>query len=124
MPPQTTRPPLATAASAAGTRAPTGAKMIAASSGSGGASLEPPAHSASSDSANFWEARSPSRVKAKTRRPCQRQSCATICAAAPKPYMPIRSASPAAFSERQPISPAQSSGAAATGSSDSASGKA
>ena len=37
MPPQTTRPPLRTWRSASGTRAPTGAKMIAASSGSGGA---------------------------------------------------------------------------------------
>ena len=36
MPPQTTRPPFFTALSAAGTSAPTGAKMIAASSGSGG----------------------------------------------------------------------------------------
>ena len=34
MPPQTTRPPFLTAFSAAGTSAPTGAKMIAASSGS------------------------------------------------------------------------------------------
>ena len=37
MPAQTTVPPLASARSAAGTSAPTGAKMIAASSGSGGA---------------------------------------------------------------------------------------
>ena len=37
MPAQTTVPAFATARSAAGTRAPTGAKMIAASSGSGGA---------------------------------------------------------------------------------------
>ena len=36
MPPQTTRPPLRTARSAAGTSAPTGANRIAASSGSGG----------------------------------------------------------------------------------------
>src|SRR5438093_1047538 len=42
MPAQTTVPPFTTARSAAGTSAPTGAKMIAASSGSGGeASLAP-----------------------------------------------------------------------------------
>src|SRR5262245_23836764 len=48
MPAQTTRPPLATARSATGTSAPTGAKMIAASSSSGGSVSEPPAHSAPS----------------------------------------------------------------------------
>ena len=37
MPPQTTRPPLRTARSAVGTRSPTGANRIAASSCSGGA---------------------------------------------------------------------------------------
>src|SRR6185312_857463 len=41
MPAHTTRPPLRTALSATGTRPPTGANMIAASSGSGGASSEP-----------------------------------------------------------------------------------
>ncbi len=46
MPPQTTRPPLRTAASALGTSAPTGANRMAASSGSGGVSSDPPAHSA------------------------------------------------------------------------------
>ena len=46
MPPHTTVPPLSTARSAAGTRSPTGAKRIAASSGSGGSSSDPPAHSA------------------------------------------------------------------------------
>ena len=85
MPPQTTRPPLRTAASAAGTSAPTGAKMIAASSGSGGVSSDPPAHSAPSERAKACPAASPGRVKAKTRRPCQRQTWAMICAAAPKP---------------------------------------
>src|SRR3984885_12521858 len=45
MPPQTTRPPLRNAASAAGTSAPTGANKIAASSGSGGRSSDPPPHS-------------------------------------------------------------------------------
>src|SRR5262249_15155753 len=38
MPPQTTRPPFFTAFSARGTSGPTGAKIIAASSGSGGIS--------------------------------------------------------------------------------------
>ena len=48
MPPHTTTPPLRDAFSAAGTRAPTGAKMMAASSCSGGISSEPPAHAAPS----------------------------------------------------------------------------
>ena len=48
MPPQTTTPPLRTARSAAGTSAPTGAKMIAASSARGGVASEPPAHTAPS----------------------------------------------------------------------------
>jgi hypothetical protein len=48
MPPHTTRPPLRTARSAAGTSAPTGANRIAASSGSGGCSSEPPAQDAPS----------------------------------------------------------------------------
>ena len=53
MPPHTTRPALARRArSAAGTSAPTGANMIAASSCSGGALLEPPAHTAPSSRAN------------------------------------------------------------------------
>ena len=38
---------------------------------------------------------SPSRVTAKTRRPCASATCVTMCAAAPKPYSPSRSASPA-----------------------------
>jgi len=59
MPPQTTRPPLRTAASASGTRAPTGAKMIAASSASGGRSSEPPAQTAPSERANSCPAVSP-----------------------------------------------------------------
>src|SRR2546430_1261233 len=44
MPAQTTVPPGATRDSASGTSAPTGAKMIAASSVSGGGSVEDPAH--------------------------------------------------------------------------------
>jgi len=46
MPAHTTRPPLRVAANAAGTSAPTAAKMIAASRGSGGFSSEPPAQTA------------------------------------------------------------------------------
>ena len=46
MPALTTVPPGAMARSAAGTRAPTGAKRSAASSSSGGASFDAPAHSA------------------------------------------------------------------------------
>ena len=45
-PPHTMRPPFFTARNATGTSAPTGAKMMAASSGSGGASSEPAAHRA------------------------------------------------------------------------------
>ena len=52
MPPQTTRPPLRNAASAAGTSAPTGANRIAASSGSGGCSSDPPAQSTPTERAN------------------------------------------------------------------------
>ena len=61
MPPQTTRPPLRNAASAAGTSAPTGANRMAASSGSGGFSSEPPAHSAPIERAKAWPAASPGR---------------------------------------------------------------
>ena len=42
MPPQTTVPPFFVAARAAGTSAPTGAKISAASSGSGGAAVRVP----------------------------------------------------------------------------------
>src|SRR3982750_3843849 len=44
MPAQATMPAGDTRDSASGTSAPTGAKMIAASSGSGGASVDAPAH--------------------------------------------------------------------------------
>src|SRR5260221_10552082 len=54
MPAQTTRPPGATALSAAGTRAPTGAKMMAASSGSGGGASDGPARAAPSERAKTW----------------------------------------------------------------------
>ena len=66
IPAQTTMPPLAVAARADGTSAPTGAKMIAASSGSGGVSSDEPAQSAPRERANAWPCSSPARVKAKT----------------------------------------------------------
>lgn len=65
MPPQTTWPPLSTAASAAGTNAPTGANIIAASNRSGGSVSELPAQTAPKDFANRWAFKSPLRVKAK-----------------------------------------------------------
>ena len=52
MPAHTTTPPGAHARSAATTSSPAGAKMIAASSGSGAGPVESPAHSAPSDSAS------------------------------------------------------------------------
>ncbi len=64
MPPQTTVPPGSTARSADGTRAPTGAKMIAALSGSGAELPDPPAHTAPSRQAKACAAASPSRVNA------------------------------------------------------------
>ncbi len=68
IPPQTTTPPLRTARRAAGTSAPTGAKMIAASSGSGADVSESPAQTAPSERANSCACSSPGRVKAKTLR--------------------------------------------------------
>jgi len=53
IPAQTTVPPLDTAFRATGTSAPTGAKMIAASSASGGVSSEPPAQAAPHSRANL-----------------------------------------------------------------------
>src|SRR5690606_2389506 len=64
MPPETTAPPRSTAFSAAGTRAPTGAKSSAASSGSGGASVDAPAQAAPRRRANACPSASPSRVNA------------------------------------------------------------
>ncbi len=109
---QTTTPPGATARSANGTSAPAAAKTIAASSGSGGSSVDPPAHSAPSSRANACVATSPGRVNAKTRRPWCRATCVRMCAAPPNPMIPSRSASPASRRARYPISPAHSSGAA------------
>src|SRR5438309_881399 len=70
MPPHTTMPPFAVARKAAGTRVPTGAKMMAASTGSGGgAASEAPAQTAPMSSANCCACVSPARVKAKARHP-------------------------------------------------------
>jgi len=76
---------LRTALSAKGTRSPTGAKMMAAWSNSGGISSDPPAHVAPRRRAKVWVATSPGRVKVSTDRPCHFATCATIWAAAPKP---------------------------------------
>ena len=72
------------ARSAAGTSPPAGAKMIAASSGSGGGSRVAGPLGAELARERLAGA-SPARVKAKTRRPWWRATCATMCAAAPKP---------------------------------------
>ena len=57
MPAHTTVAPLAVARSASGTSPPTGAKIRAPSSSSGGALPESPAHSAPSSRANAWRLR-------------------------------------------------------------------
>jgi hypothetical protein len=64
IPAHTTRPPLQTALSAAGTRAPTGAKMMAASISSGGCSSEAPAQVAPSSRAKACDSLSLRLVKA------------------------------------------------------------
>ena len=100
MPAQTTVPPFAVARSAAGTCSPTGANRIAASSSSGAGPAASPAHSAPSSRANRCASSSPARVNANTRLPSCRATWQTMCAAAPKPYSPSRSASPAIRSAR------------------------
>ncbi len=114
IPAHTTVPPGSTAASAAGTCSPTGANRSAASSGSGAGPDASPAHSAPSPAASACASTSPARVNANTRRPSQTATWHTMWAAAPNPYRPSRSASPAIRSARWPISPAHSSGAACT----------
>jgi hypothetical protein len=69
MPAHTTVPPFAIARRAAGTSSPTGAKMIAPSSSSGGPLGASPAHSAPSSRANACVSASPARVSANTLRP-------------------------------------------------------
>ena len=66
--------------------------MMAASSSSGGWPSESPAHSAPSSRASAWASVSSARVKAKTRLPWCRATWHTMCAEAPKPYRPRRSA--------------------------------
>ena len=85
IPAHTTVPPGATARSAAGTSAPTGAKISAASSGSGPGAIASPAHSAPSERASSCAALSSARVKANTRRPWATATWQMMCAAAPKP---------------------------------------
>jgi len=83
-PPQTTRPPFFTARSATGTSAPTGAKMMAASSGSGGVSSDPPAQTAPSERANPAPP-CPGAGERIDAAPCHAATCARICAAAAEP---------------------------------------
>ena len=78
------RPSPARAARRARARRP-GANTIAASSSSGGAAPESPAHSQPSSRAKRCVAASPARVNANTRRPSCRATWHTMCAAAPKP---------------------------------------
>ncbi len=85
MPALITRAPLALARRAVVISAPIGAKTIAPSTSSGGASSEEPAHSAPSSRANACPSSSPSRVKAKTRRPWCTATWQRMWAAAPKP---------------------------------------
>jgi hypothetical protein len=85
--------------------------MIAASTGSGGRSSDEPAHSAPR-AGEVLALAVPGRVKLKTRRPCQRATWQMMWAAAPNPYRPSSAASPVSRSERYPIRPAHSSGAA------------
>ena len=86
IPPHTTMPPLRTARSAAGTSAPTGAKMIAASSGCGGASSEPPAHAAAERAGEplAVDVAGPGEGDDVAGPSCT-ATWATMCAAAPKP---------------------------------------
>ena len=78
IPPQITRPPLLVFLNASTTNDPTGAKMIAASSGSGGAWSEPPAQCAPHRLAKSIAGRSEGLVKAKTVLPSARAICARM----------------------------------------------
>jgi hypothetical protein len=90
MPPHTTRPPALTARSASGTSAPSEAKMIAASSSTGGIASDGPAQVAFRLRANSWATVSPGRVNAYSSRPWERATWIRMCAAAPNPYNPMR----------------------------------
>lgn len=83
IPAQTTRPPLRTAFSATGTKAPTGAKMIAQSSSCGGESSESPAQLAPSFCAKTCPAASPDLVKAETALPSRDLGDDVCCGAEP-----------------------------------------
>ncbi len=85
MPAQTTIPPGASTLSAWGTSGPAGAKMIAASRGSGGGSSLSPAYVAPRDRAKSCVRVSPGRVKANTARPWWTATWQIMCAAEPKP---------------------------------------
>ena len=84
MPPQTTRRPCARPAAPRAQARPTGAKMIAASSASGGPRRSRRPRRASE------RAKPAPRIAGSSerehRRPCCRATCAIRCAAAPKPY--------------------------------------
>ena len=103
-------------------QAPTGAKMMAASSGSGGVSSEPPAQHAPSVGRS---------LRRRDRRTREGVNFAALPAAdlgddvggGAEAIETDTAPSPAMRKDRQPINPAQSSGAAATGSSKPASGK-
>ena len=85
MPAHTTLPPGASALSAAGTSSPAGAKMIAASSSSGGRWELSPVHTAPRLAAKAWPRSSPARVNAYTSRPWWTATWQIMCAAEPKP---------------------------------------
>ena len=78
MPAHTTMPPFFTASSADTTSEPSLAKMMQASSGSGGRLLLPPAQNAPSERANSCFRESPSRVNTKQRIPMCRASWITM----------------------------------------------
>ena len=106
MPAHTTMPPFFTASSADTTSGPSLAKMMHASSVSGGRLPLPPAQHAPSDRANSCFRASPSRVNTKQRMPMWRASWITMCAEEPKPYSPSVFGDPVFRSDRYPIRPA------------------
>ena len=85
MPAQTTTPPGAVARSAAGTSAPTGAKMIAASSGSGPGCHRVAGPLGAEAAGERLRGLSSARVNANTRRPSCTATWQTMWAEAPKP---------------------------------------
>ena len=86
MPPHTTVPPLRVAASAAGTSAPTGREDQRRVELLGRALVRAAGPYRAEAAREILRRRCrPARVKAKTSRPWWRATCATMCAAAPKP---------------------------------------